>query len=325
MGLILGNHVIGNPSATDASSDTAHNNNAKSSPLLAATSKISNSDIQKLIRESAEAEVVEKKEHELEAEALRHGDKALAAHLRGVLAPGDKNYNPHHHVDDVMGVGDDGVSGEGGGGNGAMYADGDGSSSVIEETKGKTHSKFAEKLKNELAHMKESQQKIVKSMMEGEHKIVESMHHKFKEAMKSEQVVESIKSGVKEIISHGGLRGGGESSTGGAGKSLSSFEEGGGAGYYPYMVAPVPENYDFKTYEPLGGGRFLEYKDGDSPYASSQKLRDQSDELARSRRVHVLNGMKHIWKNYKEFAFGRDELHPISKKATSNWGGMGTT
>ena len=54
-------------------------------------------------------------------------------------------------------------------------------------------------------------------------------------------------------------------------------------------------------------------------------LKEQSDELARSRRFHVLNGMKHIWKNYKEKAFGADELHPVSGTTSQNWGGMGTT
>ena len=95
--------------------------------------------------------------------------------------------------------------------------------------------------------------------------------------------------------------------------------------YYPYMTLPISADYDFSKYEPLGGGRFAEYKDGDSPYAITDKLKEQSDELARSRRVHVLNAMKHVWKNYKEKAFGSDELHPISGSTTQNWGGMGTT
>ncbi|KAL7530357.1 hypothetical protein ACHAXR_009943 [Thalassiosira sp. AJA248-18] len=91
------------------------------------------------------------------------------------------------------------------------------------------------------------------------------------------------------------------------------------------MTSPISEDYDFSRYEPLGGSRFTEYKTGGSPYDITSKLIEQSDELARSRRHHVLGAMKHVWKSYKQYAFGKDELHPISKKATSNWGGMGTT
>jgi len=91
------------------------------------------------------------------------------------------------------------------------------------------------------------------------------------------------------------------------------------------LSSAVPENYDFTNYEPLGGGRYSEYKDGDSPYNISQAVKEESDELARSRRSHVLNSMKHVWKNYRELAFGKDELHPVSGKATNSWGGMGAT
>ena len=93
----------------------------------------------------------------------------------------------------------------------------------------------------------------------------------------------------------------------------------------PYAAEPVPLDYNFSAFEPLGGGRFAEYKDGDSPLVITESLLSQSDNVARSRRVHVLNAMKHVWNNYKEHAFGKDELHPVSGKGTDNWGGMGTT
>ena len=91
------------------------------------------------------------------------------------------------------------------------------------------------------------------------------------------------------------------------------------------MTLPISTTYNFQQYEPLGGNRFVEYKNGDSPYQITKTLISQSDELARSRRYHVKEAMKHIWTNYKAYAFGMDELHPISKRGTSNWGGMGTT
>lgn len=36
-------------------------------------------------------------------------------------------------------------------------------------------------------------------------------------------------------------------------------------------------------------------------------------------------GMKHAWRGYREHAWGRDELKPISGRGQDNWGGMGVT
>jgi archaellum component FlaC len=325
-GLVLGTHIFGSPNSeqtTGSQSDSLKN--AESSPLAAATNKIAASDIQNLILESAKAEVIEKEQREQELEALKRGDKTLALHLRGALAPGDPNYNPHHHVDDTL---DDQLNN--GGGDGAMYAgdvgdhkhhgEGEEEARKVEE-KEDMHNHFTDALKNELSHVKESKQHIV-----------ESMHHQFAQAVESEKkVVESVKEGVGHLkeravdIAKHGLRGAADGGQSDGTSNAKASNNSGGAGYYPYMVVPVSENYDFTKYEPLGGGRFVEYKDGDSPYAITDNLRTQSDELARSRRVHVLNAMKHVWKNYKEYAFGKDELHPISHKSTNNWGGMGTS
>lgn len=35
--------------------------------------------------------------------------------------------------------------------------------------------------------------------------------------------------------------------------------------------------------------------------------------------------MKHVWRGYKTYAYGQDELKPISKRGHDNWGGMCTT
>ena len=35
--------------------------------------------------------------------------------------------------------------------------------------------------------------------------------------------------------------------------------------------------------------------------------------------------MKHVWAGYKKYAFGFDELKPLSKVGHNPWGGMGTT
>jgi mannosyl-oligosaccharide alpha-1,2-mannosidase len=93
----------------------------------------------------------------------------------------------------------------------------------------------------------------------------------------------------------------------------------------PFDAEPVPIDYNFSAFEPLGGGRFTEYKDGDSPFAISHAMKTKSNSVAVSRRFHVVNAMKHVWNNYKEHAFGKDELLPVSGKGSDNWGGMGVT
>lgn len=96
-----------------------------------------------------------------------------------------------------------------------------------------------------------------------------------------------------------------------------------GASPFPYYPATkVSEDHDFKLFEPAGGNRFEEYRQGDSPYSYSA---GESDELARSRRYHVKKAMQHAWAGYEKFAFGMDELHPISKTGNKRWGGIGTT
>lgn len=283
LGLILGTLVFGSPqeshaSATSSVSRTSSLNNAASSPLVAATSKIAASDMQRLIMESAAAEAYEEEEHRQEEEALKHGDKNLALHLRGALVPGDPNYNPHHHIDDALEDVDDPLN---------------------------------------------SNQEIVGGEEKEEENLIENMHHQFAQALEHEK--HAIDSAVKEGVNK--LK---ETAAGVAKKvalrgAVKKDETTGSLPHYPYMRNPVPKHYDFTKYEPLGGNRFIEYLEGDSPYAITDSLREQSDNLARSRRVHVLNAMKHAWKNYKEYAFGMDELHPISHKGSANWGGMGTT
>eukprot|EP00804_Cyclotella_cryptica_P017587 CCRYP_006741-RB/>CCRYP_006741-RB protein AED:0.04 eAED:0.04 QI:773/0.8/0.83/1/0.8/0.83/6/101/777 len=315
MGLVVGTHIFGTPNsnATNNSNNNgeSQHKNAESSPLAAATAnKHLSENIQNLILESAKAELIEKQQHEQEVEALKHGNVKEALHLKGMQAPGDANYNPHHAVDDVAQLEvplNEAV--EVGEGDGAMYA-GDIGDHVLHEEE-----------KKEIPKME-----LIEK---------EDMHNHFAEAVKNEAVesekkkslrekLHDLKAEAAEVVKHG-LRGAiGNIQNKVTTDSKVDFVKG-ESSYYPYMTLPVPENYDFKKYEPLGGGRFAEYKDGDSPYAITDKLKEQSDELARSRRVHVLNAMKHVWKNYKEKAFGSDELHPISGRVTQNWGGMGTT
>eukprot|EP00934_Nitzschia_sp_Nitz4_P000273 Nitzschia sp. Nitz4//scaffold84_size84139//40957//43015//NITZ4_005198-RA/size84139-augustus-gene-0.39-mRNA-1//1//CDS//3329559033//273//frame0 len=94
--------------------------------------------------------------------------------------------------------------------------------------------------------------------------------------------------------------------------------------YYPSGNAAtlVEPTHDFSNFQPPGGGRFDEYKHGDSPYSYKQ---GESDDLARSRRYHVKQAMQFAWKAYEQYAFGMDELKPVSMGGVNGWGGFGTT
>jgi hypothetical protein len=297
LALMLGTLIFGSPRESDTGANSSISNpsmkNADSSPLAAATSKIAALDVQRLIMESAAAEVIEQEEHRQEEDALKHGDKKLALHLRGALVPGDPNYNPHHHIDDTLDV-DDPLNSNQEIFGGEDLGDGD--------AKGES-----------LAAVRQEKQE----------NLIENMHHQFAQALEHEKL--AINSAVKEGVSK--LK---ETAAGVAKKvalrgSITKPETAENLPNYPYMKTLVPVDYDFTKFQPLGGNRFVEYLEGDSPYAITDSLREQSDNLARSRRVHVVNAMKHVWKNYKQYAFGMDELHPISKRGSANWGGMGTT
>ena len=77
---------------------------------------------------------------------------------------------------------------------------------------------------------------------------------------------------------------------------------------------------------PLGGRRYSEYRDGTymTPKLKTSEL-IELHEIARARKAVVKKAMKHVWKGYKNYAFGKDELLPLSKGGQDNWGGQGTT
>ena len=82
---------------------------------------------------------------------------------------------------------------------------------------------------------------------------------------------------------------------------------------------------DSDSYEPQGKMRFTEWKDGKTPYQITHSLIERSDTIAIQRKEHIKNAMKHAWKGYKEYAFGYDEIRPVSGRTTTHWGGIGTT
>ena len=80
------------------------------------------------------------------------------------------------------------------------------------------------------------------------------------------------------------------------------------------------------SFVPLGGNRYAEYRDGSyvPPTLSTSELQE-SNEIARARAVLVKKAMQHVWRGYETYAYGKDELLPITKSGQDNWGGMGTT
>ncbi|KAL7547199.1 hypothetical protein ACHAWF_010525 [Thalassiosira exigua] len=81
-----------------------------------------------------------------------------------------------------------------------------------------------------------------------------------------------------------------------------------------------------RAFVPLGGNRYREYKDGTYvPPRLDPSERRELAEVARARAEVVRGAMRHVWGGYRKYAFGKDELLPLSKRGQDNWGGMGTT
>ena len=93
----------------------------------------------------------------------------------------------------------------------------------------------------------------------------------------------------------------------------------------PYMKT-IDRSPDDKPFVPQGGSRFIEYKNGTFvPLKRSRIELRQLDELARVRSLKIKEAMAHLWRGYQQYAWGRDELLPISNGGQDNWGAMGTT
>lgn len=59
------------------------------------------------------------------------------------------------------------------------------------------------------------------------------------------------------------------------------------------------------------------------PTEVHQWLKDCKDTTARQQ--HVVNAMRHAWDSYVKYAWGMDELQPLSRKGKSSFGGLGAT
>jgi hypothetical protein len=70
--------------------------------------------------------------------------------------------------------------------------------------------------------------------------------------------------------------------------------------------------------------RYLEWKDGTTPFEISDEVMRESDVLARARRPKIKAAMEHAWGGYRTYAFGENEVHPISGNTQKIGGMMGS-
>ena len=91
---------------------------------------------------------------------------------------------------------------------------------------------------------------------------------------------------------------------------------------------PFFENYVLFIWNPPGSFRYYKYHDGTNlflPASPTDYVLKQSNVRARFRRAKIRKAMQHAWSGYKEYAWGYDELTPMTRKGQNNWGGMATT
>jgi len=88
----------------------------------------------------------------------------------------------------------------------------------------------------------------------------------------------------------------------------------------------IRRNIFREPFIPLGGNRYDHYKNGTyvPPLMTTEEV-TKGDNIARQRRTLIRNAMKHTWEGYRIYAWGKDELKPLSKRGHDNWGGMGVT
>ncbi len=91
----------------------------------------------------------------------------------------------------------------------------------------------------------------------------------------------------------------------------------------------IIHGYDGKYTFPLTGSEVAGVKvkliDGTGGREVTDDMKIEADRLGRERREMIKNGMKFVWEGYRKYAWGRDELKPLSNHGQDNWGGMGVT
>lgn len=71
-------------------------------------------------------------------------------------------------------------------------------------------------------------------------------------------------------------------------------------------------------------GISISFVDGINGRPVTKEMLEESDKLALERKNKIKAGMHHAWSGYKRYAWGSDELKPLSKRGVENWGGIET-
>ncbi|PWN51069.1 seven-hairpin glycosidase [Violaceomyces palustris] len=93
---------------------------------------------------------------------------------------------------------------------------------------------------------------------------------------------------------------------------------------YPYdgWKPPLEELADQTPLKPLPK---VQYNFQDSSKHSGRSNDPKRDELIKRRQRLVKNAFLHAWEGYKKFAWGHDELRPVTKRPQDNFNGWGAT
>lgn len=80
------------------------------------------------------------------------------------------------------------------------------------------------------------------------------------------------------------------------------------------------------SYPPINFYQSNGYVNGTNNVQNLTKVEQQAqNDIARSRREQVREAMEHSWKGYSNFAWGKDELLPVSSSSRNNFGALAVT
>lgn len=103
-----------------------------------------------------------------------------------------------------------------------------------------------------------------------------------------------------------------------------------------YTIEPFPQSLqhdpqleavrsvqDYEAY--LRSTPYSELTDGVYSFSVPVELASAWRDVNNERAEQVRSAMKHFWRAYRRYAFGYDELQPLSQKGRNNWGGVALT
>ena len=88
-------------------------------------------------------------------------------------------------------------------------------------------------------------------------------------------------------------------------------------------IEDVHNVHDYELY--LQSIPTVQLQEGEYHNKVPSSILDEWKNLFDSRAEMVRESTQHFWKNYKQYAFGCDELAPVTKQCKNNWGGVGMT